>query len=234
MVAGNSARRRAGGRARAASTPAAKTLERRPPQQDRGQRRFEEILDAAEQVIAEVGVEAMTTNAVAARAGAGMGSLYHFFANKDAIVTALAERYRNAMRPLTEYADQPELRDLPLADLTDAIVDPLVGFFRSAPAYRHVWHAVNQPGSERGFECGLQDAVVKNVTAMMSARVRGASAKRMRVHAVTAVELVHGMLSSAFAAPAADRQPLIDETKRLLALYAEMIETDDDPLVRLR
>jgi len=226
-------------------TPARRTPRPRPatrpapaakpkPQQDRGQKRFEEVLDAAEQVIAEIGVEAMTTNAVAARAGAGMGSLYHFFANKDAIVVALAERYTNAMRPLTEYADRPELRQLPLASLSDAIVDPLATFFRSAPAYRHVWHAVNQPGSECVFECDLQDSVVASVAAMMAARNPGANAKRLRVHAMAAVELVHGMLSAAFAAPVADRQPLIDETKRLLTLYAEMIETGDDPMKRLR
>jgi AcrR family transcriptional regulator len=226
-------------------TPARRTTRPRPatrpapgvkrkPQQDRGQKRFEEVLDAAELVIAEVGVEAMTTNAVAARAGAGMGSLYHFFENKDAIVSALAERYTNVMRSLTQYAEQPELRRISLADLADAVVDPLATFFRSAPAYRHVWHAVNQPGSDSVFECDLQESVVANVSAMMSARIPGANPRRLRVHAMAAVDLVHGMLSSAFAAPAADRQPLIDETKRLLTLYAEMIETGDDPMKRLR
>jgi AcrR family transcriptional regulator len=212
----------------------AKAAERRQPQQDRGQKRFEELLDAAELVIAEVGVDAMTTNAVAARAGAGMGSLYHFFANRDAIVTALAERYVRTMRPLTEYAGRPELFKMPLADLADAIVDPLAEFFRNAPAYRHVWHAVNQPGSSSVFECQLQESVIESVLAMMAARVPGGNPKRLRVHAATAVELVHGMLSAAFAAPVARRQPLIDETKRLLTLYSEMIQKGDDPLVRLR
>ncbi len=212
----------------------AKPARRRQPQQDRGQKRFEEVLDAAEQVIAEIGVEDMTTNAVAARAGSGMGSLYRFFANKDALVAALAERYIRTMRPLTEYAERPELHVMPLADLADAIVDPLVEFFRSAPAYRHVWHAVNQPGSKSVFDCQLHESVVASVSAMMSARVPGAKPKRLRVHAATAVELVHGMLSAAFAAPVAERQPLINETKRLLTLYSEMIQTGDDPLVRLR
>jgi len=222
--------------ARRTTRPAARTEKpsRRPPQQDRGQKRYEAVLDAAERVIAEVGVEAMTTNAVAARAGAGMGSLYHFFADKNAIVVALAERYTSAMRPLTEYARQPELPRLPVADMTDAIVDPLVAFFHSAPAYRHVWHAVNQPGSQSAFQCDLQESVVKSVSAMVSARVPRVSAKRLRVFALAAVEMVHGMLSTAFSAPPADRQALIGETKRMLALYAEMIETGDDPLERLR
>jgi AcrR family transcriptional regulator len=220
-------------RPRPAPRPA-KTAERRKPQQDRGQKRFEEVLDAAEQVIAEVGVEAMTTNAVAARAGAGMGSLYHFFANRDAIVTALAERYVRAMRPLTEYAERPELHQMPLADLADAIVDPLAEFFHRSPAYRHVYHAVNQPGSRGVFECELHDSVVANVAAIVTARMPRLAPARARIHATVAVELVHGMLGAAFSAPAARRRPLIEETKRLIALYAEMIQKGDDPLVRLR
>jgi AcrR family transcriptional regulator len=212
----------------------ARAGERRQPQQDRGQKRFEEVLDAAEQVIAEVGVEDMTTNAVAARAGSGMGSLYRFFANKDAIVGALAERYIRTMRPITEYAGRPELHGLPLADLADAIVEPLAEFFRRTPAYRHVYHAVNQPGSAGVFECELRESVVVNVAAMMAARIPRLNPARRRVHAKAAVELVHGMLSVAFAAPVAERRPLIEETKRLVALYAEMIETGDDPLARLR
>jgi len=55
---------------------AAERLMRRVPQQDRGQRRVEKILDAAAEVIAEVGVQAATTNAIAARAETSVGSLY--------------------------------------------------------------------------------------------------------------------------------------------------------------
>ena len=106
----------------------------RQPSQDRGQRRYEQLLDAAEQVIAEVGVEAATTNAIARRAGSGMGSLYRFFPNKEAIVVALAARYKERVRPLTMYAGRPELGALSIAQMVDAIVDPLVEFFRRAPA----------------------------------------------------------------------------------------------------
>ena len=62
----------------------------RIPVQKRGQQRVEAILDAAEAVFGEMGVDAATTNAIAERAGASVGSLYHFFANKDAILYALA------------------------------------------------------------------------------------------------------------------------------------------------
>lgn len=226
---------RAGQRGTARGAGAASRPGARPaPQQDRGQRRYEELLDAAEAIIAEVGVEAMTTNAVAERAGAGMGSLYHLFENRNAIVDALAQRYMRRMEPITAYAQHPELRTMPIASMVDAIVDPLVAFFRETPAYRHVFHAVNQPGvSNPGCEA-LHLSVVGNVAVMMRARVPGLDARRLQTAAHAAVELVHAMLGAAFEAPPAQRGALVIETKRLLALYSEMLSAGDDPLERLR
>ncbi len=225
---------RPAGRKSAPARPAGAATRRPVPQQDRGRKRVEEILDAAEQVIAEVGVPAMTTNAVAERAGAGMGSLYRFFENKDAIVDALAQRYMTRMEGLTAYAAHPELGRLSLADLTDAIVDPLVEFFRRTPAYVHVFHAVNQPGAQNPGCAALRELVVKNVEALMLARAPQADARAIHPRAKIAVELVHTLLATAFEEPPAQRRAIIDETKRLLALYSEMIQGNDDPLVRLR
>jgi AcrR family transcriptional regulator len=50
------------------------------------------ILDATAEILAEGGFVALTTNHLARRAGVSIGSLYHYFANKEAIITALAER----------------------------------------------------------------------------------------------------------------------------------------------
>lgn len=208
--------------------------EPRPPRQNRGQRRIEAVLDAAEAVIAEVGVEAATTNAIAARAGAGMGSLYHFFSNKEAIVAALADRYAARMRPRTEYRAQPELSRVPLSRMVDLIVDPLVEFFRRAPAYWHVFHATHTHGVGSQCDHQMQELVVHHVEGIIGERAPHVPPKRRRVLAMVEVEFVHAMLAFAFASPSKQRPAVIAEIKRLLALHAEMIEKDDDPLVRLR
>ena len=75
----------------------ATTAMRRVPRQVRGQQRVEAILAAAEGVMAEVGFEASTTNQIAARAGVPIGSLYQFFANKNAIVEEMARRQRDML-----------------------------------------------------------------------------------------------------------------------------------------
>src|SRR5438045_3297035 len=97
-----------------------------PPKrrQARGQQRIQLLLDVAEQLFAEFGFEATTTNAIAARAGMSPGSLYQFFPNKDAIAEALADRFVERLRA-TEAIFGPEIEFLPLDDLINHIVDPL-------------------------------------------------------------------------------------------------------------
>ena len=58
---------------------------RRIPRQPRGRRRVSQLLDAAAAVISSVGYDAATMTAIAAKAGAPIGSLYQFFPNKEAI-----------------------------------------------------------------------------------------------------------------------------------------------------
>lgn len=50
------------------------------------------ILDATAQILEAGGIAALTTNAVAARAGVSIGTLYQYFADKDALLVALARR----------------------------------------------------------------------------------------------------------------------------------------------
>src|SRR5215813_8005559 len=65
---------------------------RRRPSQARSAQTVELILDAAIQILERRGENAVTTNSVAQRAGFSVGSLYQYFANRDEILIALAER----------------------------------------------------------------------------------------------------------------------------------------------
>ena len=62
---------------------------RRAPVQERSRRTVQQILDAAEQIVGEQGVDAATTRAIAERAGVAAPSLYRFFADRDQILDAL-------------------------------------------------------------------------------------------------------------------------------------------------
>jgi len=65
---------------------------RKAPRQMRAQATHDAILEAAAHIIGVGGLAAFNTNAVAARAGASIGSLYQYFGNKDALMVALIHR----------------------------------------------------------------------------------------------------------------------------------------------
>lgn len=64
-------------------------LEKNKPRQERAKRTYEAILVAAAQLLMEVGVERISTNLIAERAGITVPALYRYFPNKYAVLHAL-------------------------------------------------------------------------------------------------------------------------------------------------
>jgi AcrR family transcriptional regulator len=67
-------------------------IKRRIPRQGRAEGTVAAILEASAQLLERGGLAAFTTNAVAERAGVSIGTLYQYFADKQALLRALAER----------------------------------------------------------------------------------------------------------------------------------------------
>jgi len=63
---------------------------RRLPRQARAAQTVASIVEAAAQILEKGGLSAFTTNAVAERAGVSIGTLYQYFADKNALLMALA------------------------------------------------------------------------------------------------------------------------------------------------
>ncbi len=212
----------------AATEPAAAAgagVLRRVPQQDRGQRRIERILDAAAEVIGEVGVEAASTNAIAARAKTSVGSLYQFFPNRDAIVQALAMRYVAMFGQLKDTVLAAEVADLPLDAMMRGIVEPIAAFCDAHPAYRHVYGATNTPGSAvAAADAALHATVVERVEALIARRMPWVGAAQRHVTARVQVETVHAVLFQVQALPPAERPPLRQELVRMLVASLQQFE----------
>jgi AcrR family transcriptional regulator len=68
------------------------TLPKSRSWQRRKQARPSEILNAATQLMAEDGADTMRMSDIAARAGITKGTIYLYFANKAAVLSAIAER----------------------------------------------------------------------------------------------------------------------------------------------
>ena len=111
---------------------------RRSPSGERGQRRRDLILDTAADLLADGGPEAINTNALANHADISVGSVYQYFSNKEAILTALGERYIQQLGSNTVAALRQDVSGMDFAALVDRVIDPMIAFERQHPAFRHL------------------------------------------------------------------------------------------------
>ncbi len=77
-------------------------LEKNKPRQARAKRTYESILDAAAQLLMEVGVERISTNLIAERAGVTVPALYRYFPNKYAVLYALGAKLMDRQNEVAE------------------------------------------------------------------------------------------------------------------------------------
>ena len=117
---------------------------RRKPAQKRGELRVQQILDACETLIVEMGVDAVTTNHIAKRAHVNVGTLYHFFSNKEEIFLAILARSSDRFERAIEEAGA-----LPAADAEEWIAHLVKAETRVSladAAYVRLYEALrNQP-----------------------------------------------------------------------------------------
>lgn len=79
----------------------------RTAKQTRGQRTVGRLLDAAEELISEKGIEDTTVADVAARAGCSVGAFYHHFRDKGALLRVLLDRLGQEFRETMRAAVDP-------------------------------------------------------------------------------------------------------------------------------
>lgn len=83
-----------------------KTLEKpmKTPVQARSAYTVEAIFEATIQVLIQLGINQLTTTKVALRAGVSVGTLYQYFPNKNALLSAALERHLNMVVTAVEIA----------------------------------------------------------------------------------------------------------------------------------
>lgn len=107
------------------ATRRTRTSPRREPSQKRAVDTVSVLLEATERVMASQGFLATTTNRIADAAGVSIGTLYHYFPSKEALVEAVVHRmWQRELSALEER--MPLLTDGPLDAAIRALVETLV------------------------------------------------------------------------------------------------------------
>ena len=195
----------------------------RAPQQERGRQRVDQILDAAEQVLAAEGVGGTSMQMIAERAGSSVGSLYHFFPNKDAIVEALGARYANLVRLGNEAAMPLHLAHISREELFDRVFKAQVQLMERTPAF-DVVHAAVQRNCKDVYD-ELNQALVGHVDKFLALRYPAMPAPVRTASAMVSVATVHAMVELIGQLPPEMREGAVRESHAMMirhyAVYDE-------------
>ena len=197
----------------------------RMPQQGRAARRRVSILDAAAELIAEVGFEATTMTGIAERAGASVGALYDYFPDKTSIAFALLNQYAQEIeaywKPLIARAES-----LTSDDFADLFVESMLAFMKERPAHLQLMSARIQfsrdPAARRAIRVELANA--------FRAKNPALSEDHAFLAANVALQMVRSMKVLLTEAGPDERDPITVEFKKLLRFYlADVLSENRSP-----
>ncbi|MDF3983689.1 TetR/AcrR family transcriptional regulator [Luteibacter sp. PPL201] len=145
----------------------------RAPQQERGRKRREAILDAAAALISEGGADSVTMQAVAQRASSSVGSMYHFFRNREQLLDALAQRHADALEDILKQCDgvsKAAWRAMPAHDMVQAIFGEPLHYFARHPDALITLRVHDQEGPDR-FQLLLTDVMAARIGTVRGKKV---------------------------------------------------------------
>ena len=178
------------------------------------------LVDAAEELLAREGAEALTTTRVAEEAGVSVGSLYQYLPDKGAIVQALAHRY------LTEFEERMHALEREARrggrgweDPVALLIDSFSELYRERPGYRALWFGRELSDELRAADRENKMALARGVRSIAVSLGLARDDAYLRVAARAGVLVTDSILQEAFRSdPRGDAQ-LIEEAKRILRLY---------------
>ncbi len=137
-----------------------KTAPRRAPRQKRAEDTVTFLLDATELVLARHGFAAATTNRIACATGVSIGTLYHYFPSKEALIEAVVHRmWARELAAVQVHA--PLLFEGRLEDAVRAFVGALVGVMLPRVELYRRWYAEASHLGQLGLGLGMSSQAIE-------------------------------------------------------------------------
>lgn len=188
------------------------------PTQARSRERVQQVLDAADGVLAREGAGAFTTTRIAAAARIPVGSVYRYFPDKAVIVEALALRYwREFADIVAAAADREERASVP--DPAAAVLEALADGFRARPGFLALWYGGLRTERLRDVTRPTRNAIAASVQRILGAHWPDVEAERLAVVARMVVVAGDGLLREAFRASPAGDALMLSESAAMLSAY---------------
>lgn len=128
-------------------------IPRANPVQNRARMQREKILNATSDLLKTVGLNDLTTILIAKKVGISIGTLYHYFPNKHAILYALSELWVEKIIALFNVIDSENIEQIELKAFVNYLLDeiskvynsnasllPLVSVMQSTPEFEEIYN----------------------------------------------------------------------------------------------
>ncbi|WP_162146008.1 TetR/AcrR family transcriptional regulator [Glycomyces tenuis] len=191
---------------------------RRLPVQERSAARVRRMLDAAADLIEEVGYDRLSTTAIAQRADVAIGSVYQFFGDKRSLAEALSQRYIDLyFERLTARFDAEPPADWRAG--VETAVGEYAHLYRTAPGFRvlHLADAID-PGRADAITTG-GDVIAEQILAGLEQRFGLGGDAPLSETVTVAVETGQALVRLAFRRDPEGDPAAIAEANRVVCDY---------------
>ena len=167
---------------------------RRKPLQQRSVARSEQILEVTAALLDQVGFDSLTTILIARETGISVGTLYHYFPNKHAIMYAMAEQWLRAVENTLTEIDGWQLATLGPEQFVDALIERQLAVYKAQRGILHLVQAMFSVPELRALDERHDALVIERMTAAFSRfGLKGSPAELGRI-APCYLELTHALL----------------------------------------
>jgi AcrR family transcriptional regulator len=193
---------------------------RREPQQARSRARVAQILVAADAILSEEGVGALTVRRIAERAQVPVGSIYQFFGDKGAMIDAVAQAYLSESDAAIEaLVHAAETGQGDWSDPVGRMLDAFVGLYRLHPGYVALWSGRHMSAEVARVDEANSQLIAAGVQRIVAAQAGLPEGPELELAAQIAVRTATGLLHYAFTQSAAGDEAVLNEMRDLLRLY---------------
>ncbi len=197
----------------------------RSPKQTRGHERVTAILDACAHLLVSQGVASLTMHGLAREAGTSIGSLYHFFSDKQSVLDALGQRHIDAIDQITANLlaiDPATWVESSSQQVIERMIMPIMEYLETHPDLLQMISPAFAPGQLQAPEA--RERIQATYARMLALRLPGATAAQRETYVTAMLGLPIGLFQVALEHSQLKSILLLQEVPRAMKAYLEAIE----------
>ncbi len=203
---------------------------RNMPRQNRSRARLQTILDVAERIIVESGLQGLVMREVARRADLSIAAVYHYFPSTAALIRALVDRRLTELRDILETGlrtrfpsdaasmSDEEVKAL-LVEQMNGLIDDITVFFFNTPAASEIWGGLQAYPDLRALDIEDIKKTAALIEPVFARFIPSLEPGQVPMMAIVFVESVNASLRFALALPPDVRVQVVDALKSFVTQW---------------